>query len=80
MACNDVAAAYDRRASNPFKRWTPNDFQLQDMDVEVIGLSLIYVEGNRLTAQVSEADSFNLRVRGFDNNRDVRVNVSGRAV
>lgn len=70
----EVVAAYDRRRGNPFKKWTTDDFDLETMDLEAEGATLIERAGNRVVVQVTDPANFALRVRGFDVNRDLRVN------
>jgi hypothetical protein len=74
----DVTAAYDRSRGNPFTKWQPEDFDLNDLDVEVFGGDLIEKAGNHLAALIVDPAEFTLRVDGFDINRDVRIRTRGR--
>ncbi len=74
----DVQAAYDRERGNPFTKWSPEDFEFRDLDVEVTGGKIIEQDGNRLAAAVEDPEEFSLRVGGFDVNRDLRVSSRGK--
>jgi hypothetical protein len=69
----EVLAAYDRSRGNPFAKWSRDDFDISDLDVQVVGGTVIEQEDNHLVAGVTDPGQFALRVDGFDVNRDVRV-------
>lgn len=77
-----IATAYDRRRGNAFKRWRPEDFELADssFDIEIEGGSVRNRTGNELVVSVDDDDTFSLHVRGFDENRDVRVKTETEGV
>lgn len=70
-----VRVAYDRRRGNAFKRWRPEDFELNEpsIKVEVTGGTASYPSGNELLIDVADPTNFSVHVRGFDENRDLRV-------
>jgi len=67
----ECKCAYDTRKGNAFRKWTPDDFNLKKMPLEVIGGSLTKREGNVLVVQIENPAIFVMHVRGFDLNRDV---------
>lgn len=68
-----VAAAYDVRRGNPFKKWRPEDFRLSGLPTDISGGVVTATEGNALAIQIDDQESFSLKVRGFDSNRDLKV-------
>jgi hypothetical protein len=68
-----VAAAYDVRRGNPFKKWRPEDFKLSDLAVSVSGGAITAIDGNDMAVEIDNQDDFLLVVRGFDSNRDLKV-------
>ena len=70
----EVRIAYEVRGGNPFKKYTPLDFDIGQKPVE-INLedckSLFYKE-NRIFIEVMSGD-FKLAITGFDPHRDLRV-------
>ncbi|RPH52810.1 MAG: hypothetical protein EHM85_01535 [Desulfobacteraceae bacterium] len=74
-----VRVAYEVRSGNPFKKYTPLDFEL-DKDPIIIrpnGLEIISCRDNHLHLGVMTAD-FHLAVTGFDRHRDLRIKISAR--
>lgn len=69
-----IRVAYETRRGNPFKAYDPLDFELhrEPITVEATGLQIASVARNRIEAHVQEP-AFSLSVRGFDSNRDIRV-------
>jgi hypothetical protein len=72
-----VRVAYDRRRGSAFKHWRAEDFTLSDepIHVELTGAHVLTATANQLVVAVDVAENFSLRVRGFDINRDLRVDV-----
>lgn len=70
-----IRVAYDRRQGNPFAHWRVEDFDLISpaFSVEIEGGTLDVRKGNQLVVSVANTDNFSLQVRGFDENRDLRV-------
>jgi hypothetical protein len=69
-----VLTAYDRRSGNAFANWSASDFDLASgFTVECAGGVIQSQAGNEIRVIVRDEESFSLRVRGFDVNRDVRV-------
>lgn len=69
-----VWMAYDVRNGNPFKKYTPLDFSVQDPPIEVHleGAALKFCNANAIQIRVLRGD-FSLSVVGFDPHRDLRV-------
>ncbi len=74
-----IKAAYETVKGNPFKAYDPNDFRLTDRDmlVEVSGADILLKEANELKVRVS-GEALEVRVSGFDVNRDVQVKVAAQ--
>jgi hypothetical protein len=74
----DIRMAYDVRRGNPLKKYHPADFRVEQRPIEFepapLGLSVISREANRIRIEITDPD-FRLSVRGFDENRDLYVNV-----
>lgn len=69
--------AYDVRRGNPFSKYRNEDFNLADLDSQHPGADWVaYTRGNHFTAHIEDAEAFELRLSGFDPNRDVIVNAS----
>jgi len=68
----EVTVAYDIRRGNPFKNYSPWDFDLSRMKRSISGGRVLTVTSNRMTVRV-EKQSFRLEVKGFDPRRDVIV-------
>ena len=62
------------RGGNPFKKYTPFDFDVsrEPVGVQVEGARLLLCRDNALQIEVVRAD-FRLTVTGFDTRRDIRV-------
>jgi len=71
-----VQTAYDVRRGNAFAKYNRADFDLKDHQfaIESQGLEITHRLGNELKAEVRDRD-FNLTVTGFDEERDVCVNI-----
>jgi hypothetical protein len=71
-----LQVAYDIRRGNAFKRYSPMDFNLTgaNMQKTVEGGRILKTGGNDITATADNKD-FKLTITGFDESRDVRVNV-----
>ena len=71
-----VRVAYDIRGGNPFSNYHPMDFQLTDENISIIvdGGNIGQVAQNQIIANVTQ-DDFELRVTGFDEHRDLIVDV-----
>lgn len=68
-----VEAAYDSRRGNPFKRWTELDFTIGALDHDLSGGSIRSSVGNAVEVEIEDPTAFELKVTGFDQNRDVVV-------
>jgi hypothetical protein len=73
-----IQVAYDVRRSNPLRRYNTADFRLNQgpikLDPAPHGLKVVSKEENRMVVEVLDAD-FCLTVGGFDEKRDLFVNV-----
>ena len=74
----DILTAYDTSRGNPFAKWSRDDFDVNDLNVEIVGGTLVERDSNRIVARVDNAAVFVLKVAGFDTNRDVRIRTHGR--
>ena len=73
-----IEVAYDRRQGNPLKKYDPADFRLEKkpirLDPPPSGLKIVEQKGNSLVAEITNIN-FNLTVVGFDERRDLFVDV-----
>jgi hypothetical protein len=69
-----VWIAYEVRSGNPFKQYSPLDFNLSEQPLQVMleGAKLQFLSGNAIQIRVERGD-FQLSVTGFDPHRDLRV-------
>lgn len=69
-----IRMAYEVRRGNPFKKYSPLDFSVAEapVTVGVRDCDLLVREGNHLLVRLQEPE-FRLEVRGFDQNRDLRI-------
>lgn len=70
----EVKVAYDVRRGNPLKKYDPADFELDKGTVrtQVTGATIISRGDNILTTRIDD-DNFEIRVTGFDTNRDLHI-------
>jgi len=69
-----VSVAYDVRRGNPLTKYNVADFRLGKAGVEVAATGAQIVDiGNNNFRIVPEHDDFDIRVTGFDQNRDIHV-------
>jgi hypothetical protein len=70
----NIDVAYEVRRGNPFKRYDPNDFDLSRAPIDVAAkrAAIAIVGGNRLRVTI-QSDDFEVKVTGFDPNRDLKV-------
>ena len=73
----EVTVAYDIRRGNPFKNYSPWDFDLSGMKRSISGGRVISVFSNKMTIGV-EKQNFKLEVKGFDPKRDIIIRTSPR--
>jgi hypothetical protein len=69
-----VWMAYEVRTGNPFKKYTPLDFDVGQppIDIRIAGAVLLLRKHNVIQIEVQKGN-FKLTVTGFDANRDLRV-------
>jgi len=69
-----IWVAYEVRSGNPFKKYTPLDFDLgkPPIDIQVQGARLLLNRENSIQIEVQKG-GFKLTVTGFDIHRDLRV-------
>ena len=66
--------AYEVRTGNPFKKYTPLDFDVSQppLFIEVSGAKLLLNKHNAIEIEVQQGD-FKLAITGFDMHRDLRI-------
>ena len=71
-----VSVAYEVRGKNPFKIYSPFDFEMdkEPIKINVIGGKISAIQYNQFVVQINEHD-FQVEISGFDCNRDLRVKV-----
>lgn len=69
-----VRAAYHVRRGDPFSRWSAADFVLSDLAGDCVSAEPIELGGNRMVFKIT-APTFSIMFTGFDDRRDVRVDV-----
>jgi len=71
----EVLAAYDVLRGNPFHRYSPHDFRMnQSIAVQVRGAQVVARDDNRLEIEI-QAPEFDVLTTRFDERRDLRVKV-----
>jgi hypothetical protein len=71
----EVLTAYDILRGNPFQRYSPLDFRMDEViAVQPRGVRVVARRDNRLEFEI-EATEFEVLVTRFDENRDLRVKV-----
>jgi hypothetical protein len=70
----NIWIAYEVRSGNPFKKYTPLDFDLNKppLKIQVQGANLLLNKENIIQIEVQKGN-FKLTVTGFDRHRDLRV-------
>lgn len=76
-----IAVAYDRRRGSPIKKYVPADFRLNmsPLKVSTMGCKVVDCQFNQLTVDVCDP-IFSVSVLGFDENRDLYVDVDAMEV
>jgi hypothetical protein len=66
--------AYEVRTGNPFKKYTPLDFDVNQppLSVQVSGADLLLCQHNVIQIEVKQGN-FKLAITGFDGKRDLRI-------
>ena len=77
----EIAVAYDRRRGNPLKKYVSADFRLNEAPIQIAvsGAKLGERQLNRLFVKITQPD-FQVSVTGFDENRDLFVDVKAKEV
>lgn len=72
----EISVAYDRRRGSPLKKYVPADFRINEAPIklESVGAKFGERQKNRLVVNIQQPD-FNITVAGFDENRDLFVDV-----
>ncbi len=75
----EIAVAYDRRRGSALGRYSPADFKMSEspISVEVAGARVTEKQLNRLVVKITQPD-FTVTVTGFDENRDLFVDVDAK--
>ena len=68
-----IEMAYARVRGNTFSKWSPADFSISELDVDVASGEIVSNSKNQIVVHVTNSGKFKLQVRGFDSNRDLRV-------
>lgn len=68
-----VEMAYARLRGSTFSKWNSSDFAAGALDVVIVGGDIISLSKNRIIVGVKNPKKFKLQVRGFDENRDLRI-------
>ena len=73
----NIHVAYEVRKGNPFKKWSPYDFDFGNdtLKHDIQNAELLTKDGNHLKVKV-KTNGFSLKVTGFDKNRDIRVRLT----
>ncbi|MFL6857345.1 MAG: hypothetical protein ACJ8EB_05490 [Allosphingosinicella sp.] len=69
-----IRVAYDIIGADPFKRWSPFDFTVEDSSIELslTAAKVVSTKGN-IVRVIVECPDFRVEARGFDLNRDIIV-------
>jgi hypothetical protein len=75
-----VLTAYEIRSGNPFKKYNPCDYQLENPPMQIVhnGVTDLLPSGQRVDF-VATATDFHLEVSGFDQHRDLKLCVDERS-
>ncbi len=78
-AALDISVAYDRRRGNPLKKYITADFRINEspIKIECVGAKPAERQKNRLVVNITQPD-FSVTVSGFDENRDLFVDVKAK--
>lgn len=70
----NIYAAYEVRSGNPFKKYSPLDFDVAEppIQVQIQGARLLMHKNNCIQIEVQKGN-FKLTVTGFDMHRDLRI-------
>jgi hypothetical protein len=74
-----VRAAYDVRRGDPFSTWDPEDFRLASLATKCTDAKPVELDGNRMVFEI-QGPEFEISFEGFDERRDVRVDVRVKEV
>ena len=71
-----VITAYEIRSGNPFKKYNPCDYRLEEPPMQIVhtGLTDLQPSGQRVDF-IATATDFHLEVSGFDVHRDLKLKV-----
>jgi len=74
-----VTTAYEIRSGNPFKKYNPCDYKLEEPPIRIVnsGLTDLRPSGQRVDFIATSTD-FHLEVSGFDLHRDLKLKVEER--
>lgn len=75
-----VLTAYEIRSGNPFKKYNPCDYRLEEPPMQIThqGIADLLPSGQRVDFIATAAD-FHLEVSGFDLHRDLKLKVDERS-
>lgn len=70
-----IELAYDIPDGKPFKKYSPLDFNIKQMEILQTNVDVDTLEKNRIEFSPTSKE-FELKVTGFDVNRDLIINVN----
>ena len=75
----EISVAYDRRRGNALDKYVPADFKINEAPIktESVGAKVGERQKNRLIATIQKPE-FSITVAGFDENRDLVVDVQAK--
>ncbi|MFK5892973.1 MAG: hypothetical protein QM504_07105, partial [Pseudomonadota bacterium] len=79
----NIKVAYDRSKGNAWKKYSPNDFTLDgkntSIKIEEKGIDKLVSKNNQIVFRTKQLE-FDLKVTGFDVNRDIIVDVQAKEI
>ena len=73
----NITVAYDILRGNAFNKWHEADFLIQDLSVDTDNTSHYMASNNYIKFNTS-TNKFNIEVKGFDSNRDLKIKVTSK--
>jgi hypothetical protein len=68
-----IRAAYDTTRGDPFTNWSPLDFNLTELRLDIDGIEVLDLEPHAVRVRVLSAEGGTVEIRGFDRFRDLIV-------
>ena len=78
----EIHVAYDIRKGNALTRYQDTDFQLDQPPIQYHseGIEIVDVTDNRIVIRIVNPDHFHINVTGFDENRQIYINVPDKGM